>query len=205
MPGSVVESDLCVATIELARGWMSDRPDDDQAFIGRLARGERDALEHLYARYGRALYSYAVELTHDRGLAEELVQDTFVAAWRGAASFRGQASLGAWLFGIARRRAHDRLRRAAHPTMELDSALEVPDEDALPEARALASATRVALRDALDALPLHHREPLSLLLAYELSGRDIGAILGIPEGTVKSRLHAARRALRAALAEERTR
>jgi RNA polymerase sigma-70 factor (ECF subfamily) len=107
------------------------------------------------------------------------------------------------LFGIARRRAHDRLRRAAHPTTELDSDLEVPDEDASPEARALASATRVALRDALDRLPIHHREPLVLLLAYELSGREIGAILGIPEGTVKSRLHAARRALRATLAEER--
>lgn len=167
--------------------------------VERLGRGDREAVERLYARYGRPLYCYVLDLVGDAGLAEEVVQDTFVAAWRGAHAFEGRSSVASWLFGIARRQARDRLRRlrpVSVPEADLES---LPDDDRGPEAEAIALATLADLTAALDRLPAHHREPLVLAFVHELRGPEIAAVLGIPQGTVKSRLFAARRALRAAL------
>ncbi len=185
----------------MTRGWMGERSDPDADLVERLAAGDRDALERLYARYGRPLFSYLVDLVGDRGLAEEIVQDTFVAAWRGGAAFEGRSSVSTWLFGIARRQARDRQRGVRPETMPLDE-LRDESEEPRPDAEVLAAADRADLVAALDRLPVHHREPLVLAFAHGLSGPEIASVLGIPEGTVKSRLHAARAALRAHLEPE---
>ncbi len=186
----------------MARGWMGGRSEPEADLVARLAGGDRDALERLYARYGRPLYAYLVELVDDRGLAEEVVQDTFVAAWRGAAGFEGRSTVSTWLFGIARRQARDRQRRLRPDHVPLDGIADTPSDDPRPDAEVLAAADRADLAAALGRLPIHHREPLVLAFAHGLSGPEIASVLGIPEGTVKSRLHAARRALRAILEPE---
>ena len=183
----------------LAGRRVNDRLDDAAQLVAGLGRGDRVALDRLYARYGRALFAYVSDLVPDAGMAEEVVQDTFVAAWRGAARFEHRSSVASWLFGIARRQARDRTRSRGPelaPPQELE---ELITGDRGPEAHALASAARADLISALDRLPSHHREPLVLALVHGLSGPEIAAVLGVPEGTVKSRLHAARRSVRALL------
>jgi RNA polymerase sigma factor (sigma-70 family) len=188
-----------VAAIAALAGTRMTAASDELELLARLSRGERDAVDQLYARYARPLYGYVLDLVREPGLAEEVVQDTFVAAWRGASGFEGRSRLASWLFGIARRQARDRTR-SRRPRPEPEDELQgIADPAGGPEARAVESATRAELMAALDALPEHHREPLVLSFAYELSNGEIAAVLGIPVGTVKSRLHSARRALRAML------
>jgi RNA polymerase sigma factor (sigma-70 family) len=185
-----------VAAIAALVGAGMTAASDELDLLARLGRGERGAFDQLYARYARPLFGYVVDLVGDPGMAEEVVQDTFVAAWRGAAGFEGRSSVASWLFGIARRQARDRIRsRRPEPGSE-GELLDLRDPAAGPEARALELAIRAELIAALDRLPEHHREPLVLAFAYEMTGAEIAAVLGIPAGTVKSRLHAGRRALR---------
>ncbi len=179
------------------------RGDEDVRLVARLAARDRDALVELYARYQRPLFGYLLRLAADRGLAEELLQDTLVAAWTSAASFAGRSSVRTWLFGIARRQAHNTLRRHYLPlaaAADADVALdETPDGDPGPEDRALAGADRSDMIDALSRLSPAHREVLVLALVQGMPQPELAAVLGTPLGTVKSRLHHAKAALRRAL------
>ena len=174
----------------------------ERAVVARMAAGDRRALADLYARYERPLLGYLRLLASDPGLVEELLQDTLLAAWTGADGYAGQASVQGWLLGIARRRAHDALRRRRLHVVgaaELES-LPVPDPE--PEALALARADREELAAAVDRLAPVHREVLVLTFVHELSYRDLAEVLGVPLGTVKSRLSNAKRALRPLLRPE---
>src|SRR5687768_9026007 len=82
----------------------------DEQLLGRVAQGDRQGIEELYYRHGRALLQYLVELCGERHAAEEVLQDTLAAVWRGAGAFSGDVRT--WLFGIARRQAQTSLRRA---------------------------------------------------------------------------------------------
>jgi RNA polymerase sigma-70 factor (ECF subfamily) len=173
--------------------------DEEGAVLARMAAGERDALAELYARHRGSLLAYLRSLVPDPGLAEEVLQDTLFAAWTGAAGYGGRASVRVWLLGIARRRAHDAVRRRTIHAVE-DSVLEAfPTPDPEPESLAMAGADRETLRDALGRLSPLHREVLVLNFVQELSYRDIAQVLNVPIGTVMSRLHHAKRALRAEL------
>ncbi len=178
------------------RGSMNRSEAADSALVARLARGDTDAVAGLYGRYGRPLFAYVAQLVGDAGLAEEIVQDTFVAAWRSAAAFQGRSSVASWLFGIARRQARDRLRRNLPITDPVERLESVPADDPEPEAAAIAAASRDELAAAIRRLPDQDREILVLTFARELGGPEIAEILGIPAGTVKSRLFNARRRLR---------
>jgi RNA polymerase sigma factor (sigma-70 family) len=175
-----------------------DRPSepDDTELVRRVALGERSALEALYARHQTALFRYLLHFTADRGVAEELLQDTLVAAWKNASSFAGRSSVGAWLFGIARRRAFKRLRRREPEHVELEAAADVAADEPDPEAALLASAQRALLAEAVGRLAAVHQEILLLAFVHQLAYAEIAEVLGVPVGTVKSRLHAAKRALR---------
>ena len=169
----------------------------DRALLARVAAGEQRALEELYARHAHALLAYAEGLLGDRGRAEEALQDTFLAVWRGAAGFEGRSAVRTWLFGICRRQALSRLGRTE------PQALEVPEDLAAatpgPEAITIARAEMAAVAAAFRQLPQPHRDVLHLAFAAGLPHRDIAEVLGIPEGTVKSRLFHARAAVSKAL------
>jgi RNA polymerase sigma factor (sigma-70 family) len=179
---------------------MNDVHPDDAALLATFARGDRDAVQALYARFGRPLFAYVKGLVRDDGLAEEIVQDTFVAAWRGSGSYEGRSSVSSWLFGIARRQARDRMRRVRLEMEPLERLEELPAGNPGPEAAALAAASRAELACALERVSAADREVLVLAFAHELSGPEIADVLGIPAGTVKSRLFNARRRLRVQLA-----
>jgi RNA polymerase sigma factor (sigma-70 family) len=176
----------------------------ERSVIDRIAAGDRQALAELYARYERPLLAYLRMLTSDPSLAEELLQDTLLAAWTGAHGYRGQASVQGWLFGIARRRAHDALRRRSLRLVEGDELATVASSDPDPEDAALIAAERDELTAAIARLAPIHREVLILTFVHELSYLDLAEALGIPIGTVKSRLSNAKQALRARLREKDT-
>lgn len=180
---------------------MQARPaiDEEQILLQRIARGEREALSDLYARYQRALFNYILQLTPDYGLAEEILQDTLVAVWKSARSFEGRSSVQTWLIGIARRQAHNTLRQRRLPLADETELAGLAAPDLEPEAFTLASIARDELTGAFRQLAPLHREILALIFVQELSYQEVASILEIPVGTVKSRLNTARRALRAVL------
>lgn len=171
--------------------------DEEWTVMARIAAGEREALAELYARHRGPLLGYLRSLLHDPGLAEEVLQDTLFAAWTGAAGYGRRASVRIWLLGIARRRAHDSIRRQSIHALDSSALDALPAPEPEPESLAIVGAERDALHAALWRLSPQHREVLVLNFVQELPYRDIATVLDVPIGTVMSRLHHAKRALRA--------
>lgn len=176
--------------------------DLDQPLLARVAAGEQRALEELYARHGQALLAYAEVLLGDRPRAEETLQDTFLAVWRGAAAFEGRSAVRTWMFGICRRQALVRMRGRVPTQVPVEAVGELPNPDPGPESVALARADVAAVAAALTTLSPAHREVLDLAFGAGLPHREIATVLGVPEGTVKSRLFQARTYLARALPAE---
>jgi RNA polymerase sigma-70 factor (ECF subfamily) len=176
--------------------------DTDAALIERIAAEDRRAVAELYARHQRPLFRYLSQLTPDHGLAEEILQDTIVAVWQGAGAFEGRSAVRTWLFAIARRQAHNALRRRGLPSTGEDALEDLEDAEPGPEERALRQSDAEDVQRALARLPLIHREVVVLNFVNGLRYDEIATVLGVPEGTVKSRLSNARRGLRRLLHED---
>jgi len=175
---------------------------EDSALLARVAAGDERAFELVYERYAPSLLAYAQTLLGERGPAEEALQDTFVAVWRNARTFEGRSTVRTWLFGICRRQALKRLRGRRPDPLPEEHALEVASDAPQPEAVVLARADAAAVAAALATLPPAQREVLELAFAAELSHAEIAQVLGVPVGTVKSRLFNARATLARALPAE---
>lgn len=211
----------------------SDRePLDDAALVGEVAAGSQRALAALYDRHGDAVFATAARLTADRGMAEEVVQETFLTLWDRAEAYDPSlGSLPAWLHTIARNRTIDRLRAAGRrpATMPLsaisgsgdrsdgrgpgdaDALDRVLSEGALvagsvpprsPEMAAALAELRRALQDALAAMPDEERTVIVLAYAEDLTQREIADRLEWPIGTVKTRTRRALARLRAVFTGE---
>nr|CCQ18694.1 ECF sigma factor [Planomonospora alba] len=134
-------------------------------------------------------------LTSDHGVAEEILQETWLAVWRSAEGFRGESSVRGWLMGVARRQAHNQLRRPRLQPADLAEVQDVPDPEPGVEDRLVREAEHTELLSAVNALPEHLREVLALVLVEELAYPEVATVLSIPVGTVKSRMSHARRRL----------
>ncbi len=163
----------------------------DEELLKRIAEGDEDALLVLYDRYGRLVYSLAYKVLQDHQLAEEVTQDVFTNVWRAAPSFDPKKSrFTTWLTSIARNRAIDILRRRRSRGLtgggeaELNTAVTRADERFSPEHHLQA----LAVREALQQLPPTQREVLELAYFGGLTQREIAEHLGIPLGTVKTRI-----------------
>lgn len=167
----------------------------DAELLGRVADGDRDALAGLYDRHRSALSVFLVRMVGDRALAEEALQDTLLAVWRGADGFEGRSSVRTWLYGIARRQAYTRLRRRGPQLVTLDPDAALADPAPTPEQVAVARADLAQLMALIGLLAPVHREALLLFFVDDLSYAEMAQVLEVPVGTVKSRLSNARRAL----------
>lgn len=183
--------------------WMSATADDDDArLLAAVGAGDRQALTDLYLRYRDLLFRYLLRLAPQREVAEDLLQDTFVAVWRSASGFAGRSSVQTWLIGVAHRQAHNTLRQRHAPTASLAELENAPSPEPDPMQRALAVDARGELLAAIDQLSLAHREVIALSFGAGLSAQEIATALDIPIGTVRSRLRDAKRALRGFLGAE---
>lgn len=180
-------------------GAVSGTHGEDIALARRIASGERGALEELYGRHRIALFGYLLGLAPDRETAEEILQDTLVAVWRSAGSYEGRSPLRTWLFGVARGQAHNTLRRRRFSLADPSELEHLASEEPEPEALALARLTRAELEAGIHRLTPEHRQVVVLVLVEGLSYKEVARELGVPMGTVRSRLSNARRALKGML------
>jgi len=171
---------------------------DDAELLHAIGQGDRDlALPELYRRYERRLFGLGLRLLGDRGLAEELVQETFVRLWRTADRFDlERGTVPAFIFAIARRLAIDLWRRPSSRPFEPE-----PEGAGRPDTEIDRVLLQVAVRDALDSLSDAHRQVLELSYHSDLTQTEIARRLGISLGTVKSRSYHALRAFQRAVEE----
>jgi len=173
---------------------------DDAALLRRIADGDRDALAALYRRHAHAVLAQIRLAVGEPGLSEEILQDTMLAVWRGAGSFRGVSQVRSWIIAIALRQARDRLRRRRVAVVADESVLSgQAAADPGPEAQVLERAELAVVAQAIRSLSPGHREVLGLVFGADLTLADAAEVLGVPVGTVKSRLAAARAALARAM------
>ena len=180
---------------------------DEGALIERCRAGDVAAFEPLVQKYRQRVWRLAFQVLRDREEAWDCAQDAFVRAFQSLGSFRGQSAFYTWLFRIAMNVATDRLRsRSAQarafgtqpiPAEEWERT--APDPAARPDQAALGAERRARINEALDTLPPNARAIIMLSDVEGLSYREIANVLNCPIGTVMSRLHNARKRLRAAL------
>jgi RNA polymerase sigma factor (sigma-70 family) len=173
----------------------------DEALLQRLVHADEDALAALYDRFGRVAYGLAVRVLRDPTLAQDAVQDAFLAAWRTAAAFdpeRGKAST--WILTLVHRRAVDLVRREDRRRAEPLEAAPTPSGDATDEAAEMLEQRR-RVQEALAKLPATERQALELAYYGGLTQSELAERLGVPLGTVKSRMFTALNRLRELLAE----
>lgn len=160
--------------------------------VGAIAAGDADAMRVLYEALSGPLFRAALGALGDRAAAEDALQETMLAIWQGAGAFRGESSARVWAFAILGRRiALEHRRRGRAP--ELSDPPEVAD----------AATADAGEEELLRRVTRGRRELLRMAYVEGLSVREMSGLLGIPEGTVKSRLSHAREEARAALAAER--
>jgi len=181
---------------------------DDATLIRLIAKAETGALEELYDRYNRLVFSVALAIVTDRSIAEEVTLDVFVRVWKGAATYHAErARVSTWLAAITRHHAIDILRgqrsRLDQSSLYLnelpwqkESEIPGPQEDAENDLQ------RARIRQAVAQLPADQRDALMLAYFKGYSHRQIAELLEEPLGTVKTRIRLAMQKLRELLAEE---
>lgn len=174
---------------------------DEEHLVRRVARGDRAAFDELYRRTSPWLAVRLRRRCADDELVAEIMQETYLAVWRAAAAFAGAGIGGTavgWVWTIAARRLVDALRRRAREAQLPFAALPAPAAPAA-EDEALAAALSDAMGEALRRLSPDLRQVLQAMVLDGLSVRETAVLLGVPEGTVKTRARRARIALREAL------
>ena len=171
---------------------------DDDELAAQAAQGNLDAFGSLFTRYARDVYRLALSLGHRRADAEDLMQDTFVAALEGVSRFEGRSSVRTWLGAILIRQAsrHRRYHRLR--------ATEVLDETAATAGTGVRDERRLDVQAMLDSLSAEHRTVLVLRELQGMSYDEIAEALRIPRGTVESRIFRARNVLRERFQEYQT-
>lgn len=167
----------------------------DRSTIEGLRLGDNRAYELVIDELHVPVYRFLLRLSGDPGAAEDLTQETFLAVWQGIGTFQGRSKFKTWVFGIAYRQ-HLRLRdRKAPETLPLDDDMDAGEADD-PSAAAIQSDERGKIRDAVYNLPEMFREVVCIVQLDGLSYREAADVLGIPVGTVKSRMNSAFQLLR---------
>jgi RNA polymerase sigma-70 factor (ECF subfamily) len=172
-----------------------DSAPEDRELVLRARQGDRAAFGLLVRRHQRRIHGLGVRLLRDRDDADDLVQETFVRAWRALERFDPERPLLPWLYRIATNRAMSLLEiRRRRPAEELTEA--VADPGPSPQEDAERRRLHREVRREVDRLPEEQRVVLILRAAEDLSYREIAEVLGVPIGTVMSRLSRARETLR---------
>jgi RNA polymerase sigma-70 factor (ECF subfamily) len=167
----------------------------DEVLIGRIATGDRLAMQVLFARHHVRVYRFVLRLVRDESVAEDLISEVFLDVWRQAGRFEGRSQVSTWLLAIARFKALSALRR--RPDEELDDetaqAIEDPSDD--PEVALEKKDKSAEIRKCLAKLSAEHREIIDLVYYHEKSVEEVAQVVGIPENTVKTRMFYARKRL----------
>ena len=170
---------------------------DQENIIARARRGDADAFEQLVTSYRDQVFRLALRMCGNAADADEAAQETFLAAWKGLPNFRGDSQFSTWLYQLTTHAAIDLMRREKRQIAAEDiTEVSAPDPAPGPQQQAEQSETRQAVRDAMAQLSPEYRQIVVLRFLQELSYEEIGAVLKLPPGTVKSRLNRAKSQLK---------
>jgi RNA polymerase sigma-70 factor (ECF subfamily) len=186
---------------------MDYRTPDDESLVRRIVQAQPGALSELYDRYGRLVFSLALHTVGDAATAEEVTQDVFLRVWERAGQYRAdQAKVSTWLTSIARHRAIDQLRRqgvrAEAQSVSWDEVEAEPQVELVtgsPQHEVELAIRRAEVRAAVAQLPDEQKQVLALAYFQGYTQSEIAAALGLPLGTVKTRIRLAMDKLRTVL------
>lgn len=179
----------------------------DQVVVARVADGDRGALEELYGRFAARCFGLARRIVIDDALAQDVVQETFLAAWRQCRYDPARGAVSSWLLTITHHKAVDTVRREQRrrgPQVCLDQVHDLLEAGPGPAESAATTLQRDQVRAALSTLPIEQREVVVLAYYGGYTQAEIAAMRAIPLGTVKTRTLAAMRKLARALPEPDT-
>ena len=176
---------------------------DELRTVARAKQGDADAFALLVQTYETSVYRLALRMCGNAHDAEEVAQEAFMAAWKGLPSFRGESKFSSWLYQLTTNACLDLLRREKRhrAAVPLDEQAELSGEDT-PHRAAENAELRDTLQAALQELSDDHRQIFLMRQMRQLSYDEIGALLGLEAGTVKSRLSRAKKQLRQILLQK---
>jgi RNA polymerase sigma-70 factor, ECF subfamily len=167
----------------------------DEVLIGRIAGGDRLAMQVLFARHHVRVYRFMLRMVRNEAMAEDLISEVFLDVWRQAGKFEGRAAVSTWILSIARFKALSSLRRRGEEELDDKTAEAIKDQADDPEVTLAKKDKGAVLRQCLTKLSAEHREIVDLVYYHEKSVEEAAGILGIPEATVKTRMFYARKKL----------
>lgn len=176
--------------------------EQEQLPVREARAGDAEAWNALFKRYQLPLYTYVFELVHHEQTALDIIQESFINAARHIGKLRDDAKFGSWLFGIAHQKCVQHWRRHRPENVPIDEHEELPGADSAPGDILIVKEQEAAFMNLLEQLSPEHRAVLVLHFIEDFSVEEIGVITGAPVGTVKSRLHYAKSALRRLLVTE---
>ena len=178
------------------------RAETDESLMLRVGKGDRQAFDEIVRRYGSKMINLAYQITGDRDLAEDIGQETFFRAYRSAPRYREISKFSTWLYTIAINLCRNELRKRKFRIFSLEgmaereedekTRIDVVDDGLKPDAELERKELGRMIREAIASLPEKFRTPLVLRDIQGLAYDEIGRILNLPEGTVKSRINRAR-------------
>ena len=185
----------CQGSVVAAPATAPGEPSSDVMLIARIAGGDRLAMQTLFARHRTPVYRWLLRLVGNETVAEDLLSDVFLDVWRQAGRFQARSAVSTWLLAIARFKALS-ARRSRKDT-ELDETIEatVADSADNPEVVLQKKNRDQFVRTALTTLSPEHREIIDLVYYHDKSVDECAQILGVPSGTVKTRMFYARKKL----------
>jgi RNA polymerase sigma-70 factor (ECF subfamily) len=168
--------------------------------VTRVCQGDSDAFRLIFERYSRPVISFIFDMVNDRGLAEELTQETFVRAYRAMRTMRKDTKLSTWLFGIARNVARESVRARIRANRQVDladkSVMDLSDNKPVPVEGLLSKELNDLIRRSLAALDEDKRLVFTLKVLHQCSYEEIAAITGFSIAKLKTDLHRARAEMR---------
>ena len=167
----------------------------DEILIGRIAGGDRLAMQALYARHHVKVFRFVLRLVRNEASAQDLISEVFLDVWRQAARFEGRSAVSTWILAIARFKALSSVRRRKEAEIDEEEAEAIEDEADTPEVALQKKDTGEVLRQCLAKLSPDHREIIDLVYYHEKSVEEVAEIVDIPENTVKTRMFYARKKL----------
>jgi RNA polymerase sigma-70 factor (ECF subfamily) len=178
-----------------ARRKSAHQQTSDEALLTSIAKGDRSAMEEFFVRHNVRVYRFIVHLTGNATLAEDIVSETFLNVWHRADQFEGRSQVSTWLLAIARHKALNALRRKWELPLNSETAVAIVDTADDPETNVHHMNRREIIQKCLTQLSLAHREIIDLAYYHENSIAEVAQIVGVPIGTVKTRMFYARKYL----------
>jgi RNA polymerase sigma-70 factor (ECF subfamily) len=167
----------------------------DEVLISRIARGDRLAMQVLFARHHVRVFRFVLRLLRDEATAEDVISEVFLDVWRQAGQFEGRSAVTTWLMAIARFKALSLIRKRREEELDEETANSIEEPSDSPEVAVAKMDKSEKLRKCLTALSPEHREIIDLVYYHEMSVEEVAEIVGIPENTVKTRMFYARKKL----------